>query len=107
MQSVADADEPTTEDAPEERPAARADAGPPVTRLGPNPVFMDRQLMTPRAPLAPGAGMGLYPLLPPPVVSPPAWAADPTGRHEYRWWSGWTWTDHVADGGEASEDPMP
>lgn len=31
---------------------------------------------------------------------------DPTGRHEYRYWDGQTWTDRVADAGEGSSDPV-
>ncbi len=27
----------------------------------------------------------------------PNWFADPTGRHRYRWWNGWTWTTYVWD----------
>lgn len=34
------------------------------------------------------------------------WYPDPTGRHEYRYWDGSAWTDHVADAGEASTDPI-
>ena len=39
--------------------------------------------------------------------SPAAWQPDPTGKHEYRWWDGQRWTEHVADAGQASVDPMP
>ncbi|CAN5279525.1 hypothetical protein BH18ACT4_BH18ACT4_09660 [soil metagenome] len=34
------------------------------------------------------------------------WYPDPTGRHQYRYWSGSSWTDNVSDGGVASTDPM-
>jgi uncharacterized RDD family membrane protein YckC len=34
------------------------------------------------------------------------WAIDPTGRHEYRYWSGDLWTAHVADHGFQSADPV-
>ena len=37
--------------------------------------------------------------------NPPRWATDPTGRHEYRYWSGEAWTDHVSDSGIVSTDP--
>lgn len=37
---------------------------------------------------------------------PAAWHPDPTGRHEYRYWDGQQWTDHVADQGQASIDPV-
>src|SRR6185295_19761643 len=47
---------------------------------------------------------------PPPAVPralPPAgWFADPSGRHEHRYWDGATWTDHVADRGVAAVDPV-
>jgi hypothetical protein len=34
------------------------------------------------------------------------WNPDPTGRHEYRYWDGGTWTDDVSDDGVASVDPV-
>ncbi len=36
----------------------------------------------------------------------PSWHPDPTGRHELRYWDGSTWTDHVADQGAQSMDPL-
>jgi hypothetical protein len=36
--------------------------------------------------------------------APPAWYPDPTTRHQYRYWDGSTWTEHVADHGERSDD---
>ena len=36
----------------------------------------------------------------------PSWHPDPTGRHELRYWDGSTWTDHVADQGVQSMDPL-
>jgi hypothetical protein len=41
---------------------------------------------------------------PPP---PPAWAADPSGDHQLRYWDGGAWTDYVADNGQQSRDPLP
>jgi hypothetical protein len=32
------------------------------------------------------------------------WATDPAARHQYRWWSGTAWTEHVSDGGATSID---
>ena len=29
----------------------------------------------------------------------PGWHPDPSGRHDYRYWDGATWTENVADGG--------
>jgi hypothetical protein len=37
---------------------------------------------------------------------PPSWAADPTGRHQWRYWDGKTWTDYVGDNGQQSRDPV-
>ncbi|MCE5202854.1 MAG: DUF2510 domain-containing protein [Coriobacteriales bacterium] len=34
------------------------------------------------------------------------WLEDPGGRHQYRYWDGTAWTDHVADGGQQSLDPL-
>lgn len=50
----------------------------------------------------------MYPgLLGPPGASVPAqWAADPSGRHHWRWWSGFDWTAHVDHGGAVAEDPL-
>ena len=37
---------------------------------------------------------------------PAGWQPDPRGRHEYRYWDGSQWTDHVSDKGEVSSDPV-
>ena len=37
---------------------------------------------------------------------PAGWHADPTRRHQYRYFDGAAWTDHVADAGIQSDDPM-
>lgn len=34
------------------------------------------------------------------------WLADPTGRFEYRYWDGSSWTDHVSRAGQPSSDPL-
>ena len=34
-----------------------------------------------------------------------AWLPDPTKRHQYRYWDGSAWTEHVADNGVQSVDP--
>ena len=36
---------------------------------------------------------------------PPRWAPDPLGRHQYRYWDGERWTEHVADNGVNAIDP--
>lgn len=44
--------------------------------------------------------------MPPPLAraTPPGWFADPSGRHQLRWWDGATFSDQVADGGVVSTD---
>jgi len=34
------------------------------------------------------------------------WHADPTGRHQHRFWNGAAWTDDVSDNGVPSKDPL-
>ncbi len=36
----------------------------------------------------------------------PMWAADPTGRHQWRYWDGKSWTDYVGDNGQQARDPL-
>jgi hypothetical protein len=38
--------------------------------------------------------------------TPANWYADPTGRHQLRYWDGHAWTEHVSDAGKQAEDPM-
>jgi hypothetical protein len=38
--------------------------------------------------------------------TPAAWHPDPLRRHEFRYWDGATWTEHVSDKGVASTDPV-
>lgn len=98
---------PTEHDGADDPDDARSSR--PARPPGPYPGVLDERLLTPRAPLPPGAGIRVFP----PVVDPtlgtavaPAWAPDPAGRHQWRWWDGVNWTDHVADDGEQSEDPL-
>ena len=37
----------------------------------------------------------------------PGWLADPTGKHDQRYWSGTEWTEHVTDDGVPGTDPPP
>src|SRR3954471_20656866 len=46
-----------------------------------------------------------------PVAQPAAlpaamWSTDPTGRHQYRWWDGATWTANVSTNGVTGQDPV-
>jgi hypothetical protein len=74
----------------------------------PNPELLHLQHLTPRPPLAPGAmvGMGPYMPLPRPSSPPARWAEDPTGRNQYRWWTGSRWSDTVANDGVTATDPL-
>ena len=36
----------------------------------------------------------------------PGWNPDPSGRHEYRYWDGSSWTDDVSDNGVTATDPI-
>lgn len=36
---------------------------------------------------------------------PPNWYPDPYGRHEYRYWDGSAWTEHVSSHGRSTVDP--
>src|SRR5687767_8710389 len=35
-----------------------------------------------------------------------AWHADPTGRHQLRYWDGSNWTEHISDDGAQGVDPL-
>ena len=37
----------------------------------------------------------------------PGWFRDPFVRHEQRYWSGTSWTEHVQDAGTPGVDPPP
>jgi hypothetical protein len=91
--------EPVAEPATAETPAAAAPAA----------AFGGAETVTPTAPMAPGADMrpGMATPAPPtaPAV-PEQWAADPSGRHQHRWWNGHEWTEHVADNGISGIDPL-
>jgi uncharacterized RDD family membrane protein YckC len=42
---------------------------------------------------------------PPRQDNPARWAPDPLGRHQYRYWDGAQWTEHVSDDGVVGADP--
>jgi len=39
-------------------------------------------------------------------MHPAAWHPDPTSRHQFRYWDGSMWTEHVADDGVTASDPL-
>ncbi|MBW6469131.1 MAG: DUF2510 domain-containing protein [Anaerosomatales bacterium] len=51
-------------------------------------------------------GAGAAGQAPTPPAPPAGWFADPTGRHELRYWNGLSWTASVSDAGTQSDDPM-
>jgi len=81
--------EPEPEPIPEPVPAPV-----PVPAPGPTPVVAEPapQPATLETPAAPAV--------------PEQWAADPSGRHQHRWWNGREWTEHVADNGVSGIDPL-
>ncbi|HEX4082275.1 MAG TPA: DUF2510 domain-containing protein [Acidimicrobiales bacterium] len=58
---------------------------------------------TPESPSGADAGAGR----PGHTGIPAGWMVDPSGRHQQRYWSGTTWTEHVTDDGMPSTDPPP
>jgi hypothetical protein len=42
----------------------------------------------------------------PKETAPAGWKADPTGRHQLRYWDGSHWTEHVADARQQARDPV-
>ena len=40
------------------------------------------------------------------LAAPAEWTSDPTGRHQYRYWNGSSWTEHVSDNGTTTVDPV-
>jgi hypothetical protein len=41
------------------------------------------------------------------AAPPPAWYPDPGRRHEFRWWDGSRWTEHVSNRQVIGRDPLP
>ena len=57
-------------------------------------------------PGTPGGAGGAEQPIPPAPAPPRSWLGDPSGRHELRYWDGTKFTEHVADGGKISTDPL-
>jgi len=61
----------------------------------------------PQAPPAqPQAGPQGPPAQPQSAGPPSGWYPDPSSRHQYRYWDGGRWTEHVSDNGAATVDPV-
>lgn len=63
---------------------------------------------SPPATYTPGSTMPpvIPPATPPAAAMPANWYADPSGRHQLRYWDGSTWTEHVSDNGSQATDPL-
>ncbi len=59
----------------------------------------------------PGPSAALHPDAPAPSIPatgpPPGWYPDPSGRHEYRFFTGHDWTADVVDNGTHFSEPLP
>jgi hypothetical protein len=64
-----------------------------------------RPSITLARPYRPKQRTSLEETAPAPTV-PAGWKADPTGRHQFRYWDGFQWTENVADAGEQSRDAV-
>jgi hypothetical protein len=53
-----------------------------------------------------GVGPDAVPPVPTPPPTPRAWLSDPSGHHELRYWDGTKFTEHVADAGKITIDPL-
>jgi hypothetical protein len=107
---VEQASAPPTTPPPAAAPAPEMRVGPTLAGTGPGNEGIRYQMMTPTAPLAPGAAMRVYPIPPGTLErhaeAPAQWAVDPSGRHQWRWWTGALWSHHVADDGQTTTDPL-
>ncbi len=60
-----------------------------------------------RAWVAPHARVGPVAVIPPSAVAtPPGWYPDPVGGHQFRYWDGRNWSEHVSDDGVPGVDPI-
>ena len=60
------------------------------------------------APAPPSTTMDHGAVVPAPMTASaiaPGWFADPARRHQWRYWNGTAWTEHVSDDGVAGSDP--
>lgn len=67
---------------------------------------MPQQPMAPQQGAAPQQPQGAAGQAQQSTGTPQGWNADPTGRHQHRWWDGTAWTAAVADDGVTSQDPL-
>ena len=79
--------------------------GPPVSDGPPVSGFPSAATQTRALPVAVEAPIAIAP--PEPKTPPPlfGWYPDPSGKHQFRYWDGRHWSEHVANGGVAAIDP--
>jgi hypothetical protein len=81
-------------------------SSPPVGGGGRQPVYQQPITLTQEfKPSQPQRVVAAPAPAPKPTV-PSGWKADPTGRHQFRYWDGFKWTENVADSGVQSTDPV-
>lgn len=71
------------------------------TRPGPPPGMSSFQSPSPAPPTARPRTGPTY------TGIPAGWMADPSGKHDERYWSGTEWTEHVMNDGTPAIDPLP
>jgi hypothetical protein len=95
---------------PSPMPGGAQQAAPQFAYRGSAPSGTDANTLPPIE-IAPGAGVFAPSFAPPPDDGSgrPAlfgWYPDVTGRHQLRYWDGRGWTEHVADQGTRTTDPL-
>ncbi|HEX3946938.1 MAG TPA: DUF2510 domain-containing protein [Acidimicrobiales bacterium] len=93
---------------PSRGPGPNRGAGYGAPAASPFPPAADRRPVT--DPPVPPAGTVVEPVRGDPAGHrgvPAGWLVDPSGRHQQRFWSGTTWTEHVTDDGVPGVDPPP
>jgi hypothetical protein len=89
--------------APSPRATSLQLAAAPVATPGTPEIFRPRPDAV--APLAYGTSTAVATATPRPTMAA-RWLPDPTGRHQYRYWDGTSWTENIYDAGVESRDPV-
>jgi hypothetical protein len=99
--------EPFSEPAPVEVSSTFFSTGGTATRTIRPPVGLTRtRTYRPKQRTSLGAATAAAPTLTATTTVPAGWKADPTGRHQFRYWDGFQWTENVADAGAQSRDAV-
>jgi len=93
----------------QDRFAAPYGAVPPAQPYQPPSYAAPSSMAPPSAPMTPAYGQPPTAAWEPaaaPSTTPAGWQPDPTGRNQYRYWDGQTWTEHVSNGPVQASDPI-